>query len=88
MEIIFLSPRVAVCAERATTGTAKFSVVQINKKVSNCPFNSMFLIKHPAQSDYITKTNIQSGIKPEDQLQFWFIKNNSTCIRAERTEVL
>lgn len=48
----------------------------------------MFLIKHPAQSDYITKTNIQSGIKPEDQLQFWFIKNNSTCIGAERTEVL
>lgn len=54
---------------RPQQGQGLFSVVQINKKVPNCPFNSMFLIKHPAQSDYITKTNIQSGIKPEDQLQ-------------------
>lgn len=52
----FLLPQSrCVCAEKAATGTAKFSVVQTNQKVSNCPLNSMFLIKHPAQSDYITK---------------------------------
>lgn len=48
----------------------------------------MFLIKHPAQSDCITKTNIQSGIKPEDQLQFGFTKNNSSCFGAEGTKIL
>lgn len=44
----------------------------------------MFLIKHPAQSDYITKTNIQSGIKPEDQLQSGL--SRTTVLVSEQRE--
>lgn len=52
-----------VCPEKATAGRAKFSVAQPNQKASNCSFNSMFLTRHAAQSDCITKPKDTLGHK-------------------------